>query len=146
MTEFADEARSRAARLLRMANTRNPQLREQILHYAESTPDPPLMMGTLGIRTKGCPKCRSTMWQQRDGDGPYWVCASCGTTEEVRVECPECRVPMKPPAKGSPDRWRCPRCKRVAATNDTPDVIDNRERQRTSAIALLDQAIAARAH
>ncbi|MEU9979899.1 hypothetical protein [Streptomyces sp. NPDC050856] len=78
MTGFADEARSRAARLIRMARTDDPRLRDRLIQYAATTPDPPLM-GPDGIQTTGCPSCASTMWRQRD----LWVCASCGRIEDA---------------------------------------------------------------
>lgn len=84
MSEFVDEARSRAARLVRMANTDDPRLRARLAEYATATAEPPVM-GAHGIRTTGCPRCRHTMWQQQDTDGPLWVCASCGCVEE----CPD---------------------------------------------------------
>jgi hypothetical protein len=146
MTEFAEEARSRAARLLRMAGTTNDQERAQIIEYANTTPEPPVM-GSFGIRTTGCPDCRRTMWQQRDVHGPVWVCAFCGRVQPVTVSCPHCAVAMQPGPQGWFDRWRCPACLRVAATGDGADDIENRERQRREAIALLDAAIdAAMAH
>ncbi|GAA2957395.1 hypothetical protein [Streptomyces enissocaesilis] len=78
MTHFADEARSRTARLLRMAATHDERTRARIVEYAASTPDPPLM-GPHGIHTTGCSHCRQTMWMQRD----LWVCSSCGRMEDV---------------------------------------------------------------
>ncbi|MBT2508787.1 hypothetical protein J7I98_23450 [Streptomyces sp. ISL-98] len=78
MTDFADEARTRTARLLRMAATDDDQERERIVEYAAATPDPPLMT-PLGIQTTGCPRCRRTMWMQRD----LWVCSACGHMEDV---------------------------------------------------------------
>ncbi|MEV6393669.1 hypothetical protein AB0M39_02625 [Streptomyces sp. NPDC051907] len=77
MTEFADEARTRTAHLLRMARTDDERVRARIVRYAASTPDPPLM-GPHGIHTTGCPLCRHTMWLQRD----LWVCSSCGHMED----------------------------------------------------------------
>ncbi|MEU9606135.1 hypothetical protein [Streptomyces sp. NPDC048057] len=77
MTDFADEARSRVARLLRMADTMDARLRARIVDYVASTPDPPLM-GPQGIRTRGCPKCRATMWLQPG----LWICAVCGRMED----------------------------------------------------------------
>ncbi|MDT0422447.1 hypothetical protein [Streptomyces evansiae] len=74
-SDFADEARSRAARLLRMAAPEDD--RDGLIAYATDTPDPPLM-GPDGIRTKGCPRCRRTMWLQREA----WVCAGCGEVRE----------------------------------------------------------------
>ncbi|TVL88978.1 hypothetical protein LRS74_18595 [Streptomyces sp. LX-29] len=81
MTEFVDEARSRTARLLRMAATEDGRTRARIIEYADTTPEPPLM-GRDGIRTTGCPRCRRTMWWQRDAGGPLWVCASCGHVQD----------------------------------------------------------------
>ncbi|MBT2395350.1 hypothetical protein [Streptomyces sp. ISL-100] len=78
MTNFADEARTRTARLLRMAASDDDQERERIVAYAAATPDPPLMT-RLGIQTTGCPRCRRTMWMQRD----LWVCSACGHMEDV---------------------------------------------------------------
>lgn len=77
MTDFLNEARSRTARLLRMAGTEDTRLRSVIIEYATSTPDPPLM-GPQGIRTTGCPRCRRTMWLQRS----LWICSSCGHMED----------------------------------------------------------------
>jgi hypothetical protein len=76
MTAFADEARSRTAWLLRMAAP--DQDAAGIIEYATSTPEPPVM-GPHGIRTRGCPRCRRTMWMQRE----MWVCAFCGHMEEL---------------------------------------------------------------
>ncbi|GGZ22315.1 hypothetical protein GCM10010387_14340 [Streptomyces inusitatus] len=78
MTDFADEARSRAAHLLRMARTDDAVQRARIIAYAASTPDPPLM-GPQGIHTTGCPVCAGTMWLQRE----IRVCASCGHIEDT---------------------------------------------------------------
>lgn len=77
MTDFVAEARSRTAHLLRMAGTDDTRLRAVIIEYAATTPDPPLM-GPQGIRTAGCPRCRRTMWLQRD----LWICSSCGHMED----------------------------------------------------------------
>ncbi|WP_424212504.1 hypothetical protein ACN20G_10660 [Streptomyces sp. BI20] len=71
--DFADEARSREARLLRMAGGEDGAVRARIVAYAAATPDPPLM-GPHGIETAGCPVCRQTMWRQPS----LWVCAACG--------------------------------------------------------------------
>lgn len=144
MTEFADEARSRTAHLLRMARTDDERVRERLVEYAATTPDPPVL-GPGGITTTGCPKCRHTMWQQRDAGSPIWVCGACGHVEDVTMDCPECRVPMKPPMAGWVDRWSCPSCPRVAATGESTVEIEDREQGRTDAIALLDTVIAARA-
>lgn len=143
MTEFVEEVRSRVVRLLRMANTTDDRLRKQIVAYADATPEPPIM-GSLGIGTTGCPQCRRTMWQQRDNEGPVWVCAFCGHVEGVTVNCPQCNVAMKPPAAGWVDRWSCPRCPRVAATGESAAEIESRERGRLRALGLLDEALAAR--
>ncbi|MEU1626392.1 hypothetical protein ABZ746_13910 [Streptomyces sp. NPDC020096] len=140
MTDFADEARSRAAHLLRMANTVDARMRAQIIEYADSTPDPPVM-GPAGIATAGCPRCLRTMWRQRDG----WVCASCGhVEEELPVKCPNCRTVMKSPPASAPDRWWCSRCGRVATVGDSTTEIENRERGRLEAVRLLDRAMAER--
>ncbi|WP_175541609.1 hypothetical protein [Streptomyces aidingensis] len=81
MPQFADEARPRLHVLLRMASD-DPEERRLIRQYAESTPDPPLMSAD-GIATRGCPRCRGTMWRHRDGQGLFWVCSSsvCGWME-----------------------------------------------------------------
>ncbi|MER7758489.1 hypothetical protein [Streptomyces sp. NPDC097619] len=76
---FAEEARSRVARLLRMAATADDRTRARIVEYAASTPDPP-PYGPHGIRTTGCPRCLRTMWQQRD----LLVCSACGHMEDSR--------------------------------------------------------------
>lgn len=144
MTEFADEARDRAAHLLRMARTDDPRVRARLVHYATTTPDPPAL-GPGGITTTGCPRCRNTMWQQRDAGSPIWVCGACGHVEDVTMTCPHCTVSMKPPVAGWPDRWSCPSCPRVAATGESAAEIEDRERGRVEAIGLLDAALAARA-
>lgn len=77
MTDFADEARDRAARLLRMAASDDPRARDQIRAYVAATPDPPAM-GPQGIHTRGCPRCCRTMWLQRQ----LWICAGCGHMED----------------------------------------------------------------
>lgn len=77
-TEFADEARSRVARLLRMAASADDRTRARIVAYAASTPDPP-PYGPDGIETRGCGCCRRTAWRQRD----LWVCATCGHMEDA---------------------------------------------------------------
>lgn len=82
MTHFADEARSRTAQLLRMARCADDRTRQQIIEYAESTPAP--VVGPHGISTRGCPRCRRTMWQQQDRMGLMWVCGSCGHVLEER--------------------------------------------------------------
>ncbi|GAA2108329.1 hypothetical protein [Streptomyces synnematoformans] len=139
MTDFADEARSRAARLLRMANTDDPREREALVAYAASTPDPPLM-DAAGLATRGCTQCRRTMWQQRD----VWVCSGCGGVEDDIMRCPACQVPMAPPAEGWFGRWSCPSCPRVAVRGDSATQIEWREQDRLHAIDLLDAAIAKR--
>ncbi|MFI1012754.1 hypothetical protein [Streptomyces sp. NPDC020965] len=78
MTDFADEARSRTAHLLRMAGTDDARVRARIIDYAARTPDPPLM-GPQGIHTSGCPRCHGTMWLQRD----LWVCSACGHMKDA---------------------------------------------------------------
>ncbi|MCS0638346.1 hypothetical protein NX801_22355 [Streptomyces sp. LP05-1] len=78
MTDYADEARSRAARLLRMAATTDERTRARLIDYAAATPDPP-HMGPDGIQTTGCPRCAHTMWRQRG----LWVCASCGEVRDT---------------------------------------------------------------
>ncbi|MBH5333707.1 hypothetical protein IHE55_02360 [Streptomyces pactum] len=80
-TDFADEARSRVVGLLRMARADDTLTRIRIRDYADSTPDPPVM-GRDGIQTRGCGRCRRTMWRQRDAAGLIWVCAACGQVEE----------------------------------------------------------------
>ncbi|GGU67502.1 hypothetical protein GCM10010211_36020 [Streptomyces albospinus] len=143
MTEFVEEVRSRTVRLLRMANTTDDRLRKQIVAYADATPEPPIM-GPLGIGTTGCPRCRRTMWQQRDSEGPVWVCAFCGHVEGVTMLCPHCNVAMKSPSPGWVDRWSCPECPRVAATGDSAEEIEAREAARLKAVEMLDHAIALR--
>ncbi|MET9293764.1 hypothetical protein [Streptomyces sp. NPDC003077] len=77
-SEFADEARTRLAHLLRMSGPHRALERDRIAAYVRATPDPPLL-GPHGIRTSGCPRCRHTMWEQRDIDGePISVCSRCG--------------------------------------------------------------------
>lgn len=78
MSAFADEARTRAARLLQMAG--DDEERARILDYTAATPEPP-PQGSHGIATRGCPLCRRTMWRQEDRNGPVWVCAGCGHVE-----------------------------------------------------------------
>ncbi|MEU2854096.1 hypothetical protein ACFZB6_00440 [Streptomyces syringium] len=144
MNDFVDEARSRVAHLLRMANTTDDRVRARIIEYADSTPEPPVM-SRAGIVTTGCPQCHRTAWRQQDAEGPVWVCASCGHVEGVIVECPHCRIAMRPPPFGAPDRWQCPDCPRVAATGESAQDIEDRERQRLEALALLERAIGWRA-
>ncbi|WP_189936741.1 hypothetical protein [Streptomyces sulfonofaciens] len=76
MTAFADEARSRIAWLLRMADP--DQDTSSIITYATTTADPPAM-GRHGIRTRGCPGCKHTMWMQSD----LWICSTCGGVEDA---------------------------------------------------------------
>ncbi|MFI1253837.1 hypothetical protein ACH4U6_08550 [Streptomyces netropsis] len=140
MNDFVDEARSRVAHLLRMANTTDDRVRARIIEYADTTPEPPVM-SRAGIVTTGCPQCHRTAWRQQDAEGPVWVCASCGHVEGVIVECPHCRIAMRPPPLGAPDRWQCPDCPRVAATGESAQDIEDREGQRLEALALLDHAI-----
>ncbi|MCD9141982.1 hypothetical protein [Streptomyces albireticuli] len=142
MNDFVDEARSRVAHLLRMANTTDDRIRARIIEYADTTPEPPVM-SRAGIVTTGCPRCHRTAWRQHDAEGPVWVCASCGHVEGVIVKCPHCEIPMIAPPLGAPDRWHCPRCPRVAATGESALNIEARERQRVAALAALDEAIAA---
>jgi len=133
---FADEARSRRAHLLRMANTRDERLRDHLAAYADDTPEPPAI-GHHGIETTGCPQCRATMWRQRND----FVCAGCGHVKGAVMECPNCHVEMKPPPRGWVDRHQCPKCLRTAASTDTPEEIEARWEQRLEAIALLDVAL-----
>ncbi len=123
-----------------MANTTDDRLRKQIVAYADATPEPPIM-GSLGIGTTGCPLCRRTMWQQRDSEGPVWVCAFCGHVETVTVHCPHCEVAMRPPARGWTDRWSCPECPRVATAGESAQEIESRERGRRRSLGLLDHAL-----
>ncbi|MFE4867685.1 hypothetical protein [Streptomyces sp. NPDC056682] len=138
---FADEARSRRAHLLRMAQTRDERFRDYLSAYADDTPDPPAI-GHHGIETTGCPQCTGTMWRQRND----FVCAGCGHVKGAVMECPHCHVEMKPPPPGWVDRHHCPQCPRVAASTDTADDIEARERQRLEAIALLDAALEEQRH
>ncbi|UBI39081.1 MULTISPECIES: hypothetical protein [Streptomyces] len=129
MNEFVDEARSRVAHLLRMANTTDDEVRARLIAYADATPEPPIM-DRAGIVTTGCARCRGTAWRRQDRDGPVWVCGSCGYVEGVTVECPHCAVDMEPPLPGAPDLWCCPECPRTAATGEGPREIEERERER----------------
>ncbi|GAB2791869.1 hypothetical protein [Streptomyces daliensis] len=149
MTDFADEARSREARLLRMAagHTDDPveeaRLRAQILDYAQHTPEPPNM--TLhGLSTRGCPKCDRTMWHQRSGNDHYWVCASCGHVEDLVMTCPTCGVLMKPPITSLVDRWSCPSCGVTAASGESAQEILRRDDEVERAKRMLDEVIAER--
>ena len=92
MTDFAEEARSRTAWLLRMAAPE--QDAGSIIEYATTTPEPPVM-GPHGIRTRGCPRCRRTMWMQRE----IWVCAFCGHVEELACSLPPVPDSPSPAAK-----------------------------------------------
>lgn len=138
--EFAEEARSRRAQLLRMARPRDEWSRDRLLAYADGTPDPPAM-GRHGIETTGCPRCRGTMWRQRDD----FVCSSCGHVKGLVMECPHCRVAMKA-SSGSPDWHKCPQCSRIAWSTDTSEEIEARHQQRLEAMALLDAVIEERRH
>jgi len=81
MGTFAEEARSRLVTMLRMAGDSAPD-RDRVISYVDATPEPP-PLGPDGIRTCGCPRCRATMWGQRDRDGrPISVCARCGHVKE----------------------------------------------------------------
>lgn len=139
--EFAEEARSRRAQLLRMARPRDEWSRDRLLAYADGTPDPPAM-GRHGIETTGCPRCRATMWRQRND----FVCSSCGCVKGAVMECPHCRVEMTVPRKGRVERHQCPRCPRFAWPTDTPEEIEARHQQRLEAIQLLDAVIEERRH
>ncbi|MEU5052517.1 hypothetical protein [Streptomyces sp. NPDC021096] len=116
-----------------MANTNDDRLRAQLIEYADTTPEPPVISPRAGIVTSGCSRCQRTAWRQHDCEGPLWVCGTCGHVEPVTVECPHCAVPMTPPALGTPDLWECPTCPRVAATGDRPQDIEDRERKRLGA-------------
>lgn len=141
MTHFHDEAASRLARLLRMARTDDPVTRERIVRHAEATPEPP-PMGPHGLATRGCPRCRRTMWAQRDRDDHVWVCGGCGHVEGTTVDCPHCGTRMK--NHPDCDRAYCGTCPRWAATGDTAADIEAHEQQRLEAIRLLDLAMADR--
>ena len=80
VSDFVHEARSRKHALLRMASD-DPAERQLVREYAETTPDPPPLVARHGIATRGCPRCRQTMWQQWD-TGPLWVCSGCGHLED----------------------------------------------------------------
>lgn len=81
VSDFVHEARSRKHTLLRMAGD-DPVERRLVREYAELTPDPPPLVARLGIATRGCPRCRQTMWRQWD-TGPLWVCSACGHLEDA---------------------------------------------------------------
>lgn len=115
-----------------MANTTDEQVRARLIEYADATPEPPIM-DRAGIVTTGCPRCRGTAWRRQDTEGPVWVCGSCGHVEGVTVECPRCAVAMEPPPPGAPDLWSCPCCPRTAATGESPQDIEERERRRLRA-------------
>lgn len=141
MSEFLDGARSRVARLLHMARTDSETVRARIAAYAENTPEPP-PLGQHGLATKGCPRCRGTMWAQHDAGTTLWVCASCGQVDGGTATCPKCLTPMKAGAFG---RDFCKRCSRVAVPGDTVAQIEAREAERLEAVRLLDAVIADRA-
>lgn len=149
MTDFADEARTRKARMLRMAEAaafdseERRVLRARVLAYTDRTPEPPVM-SSFGVSTKGCSRCQRTMWHQAGPDGHYWVCASCGAFEDMVMRCPQCAVLMRPPKDGGPDRWSCPGCKRTAGSGWSDQEIESTERQVQEAISLLDDVIAQR--
>ncbi|MER5889643.1 hypothetical protein ABT160_37950 [Streptomyces sp. NPDC001941] len=123
-----------------MAATSDPHVRDRIAAYAETTPEPP-PLGSHGIETTGCPRCRGTMWRQRD----LFVCSACGDMKGADpMTCPRCLTAMKPPAPGRHphlQRYACPFCPRKAAPGDTREQIEERERQRARAVRLLDAAI-----
>ncbi len=132
------------AHLLRMAGTADDRVRERIIEYADSTPDPP-PLGRSGLATAGCPKCRRTMWQQQDGNGPLWVCASCGhVVEEMPMRCPSCQVRMARERHDARESQWCPRCKRMALPGESATEIEERERRRVTAMRWLDEALAYR--
>lgn len=141
MSEFLDGARSRVAALLRMARTDSEYVRARIAAYAESTPEPP-PLGRHGLATKGCSRCRGTMWAQHDQGTTLWVCAACGQVDAGTAMCPHCRTPMKAGVFG---RDFCKTCQRVARPGDDVAVIEAREADRVEALRLLDAVIADRA-
>ncbi|MCY0944280.1 hypothetical protein [Streptomyces antarcticus] len=136
-TDFADEARSRVAQLLRMAASADDRTRARIVAYAASTPDPP-PYGPDGIRTTGCPRCHRTMWMQRT----VWVCSSCGHVEDDRVNCHRCDSPMYE-SDANPGKWWC-RCGAYRATGESTADVRAREDETARVMALLDEAIAER--
>ncbi|MFE7135439.1 hypothetical protein ACFVIM_31725 [Streptomyces sp. NPDC057638] len=69
---------SRAADLVRMADTPNELEKARLARYAAQTTDPP-PMGPQGIATDGCRECRGTLW--REPDGCRWTCSGCGHVE-----------------------------------------------------------------
>lgn len=99
-----------------MANTTDDRLRAQIIEYADTTPEPPVISPRAGIVTSGCSRCRRTAWRQHDCEGPLWVCGTCGHVEPITMRCPQCHVDMTPPRISAPDRWECPSCDEVAST------------------------------
>ncbi|MFJ3173136.1 hypothetical protein ACIPJK_20510 [Streptomyces roseus] len=133
-TEFADEARSRVARLLRMAADADDRTRHRIIAYAASTPDPP-PYGPDGIHTTGCPRCLQTMWMQRD----VWVCSSCGHVRDDRVTCHRCGTPMYQ-LDGYPNRWWC-RCGAMRHDGESLADIKVREAESARVMAMLDAVI-----
>ncbi|MEV0416485.1 hypothetical protein AB0I68_38580 [Streptomyces sp. NPDC050448] len=136
-TEFADEARSRVARLLRMAADADDRVRDRIVAYAASTPDPP-PYGPDGIRTTGCPRCLQTMWMQRD----VWVCSSCGHVRDDRVTCHRCGTPMYE-LDGYPEKWWC-RCGAWCLDSESLADIKAREAETDRVMAMLDAVIEGR--
>lgn len=40
-----------------------------------------LVRDTAGIKTKGCPDCKGTMYRTEDKTGGAWVCSKCGKVE-----------------------------------------------------------------
>lgn len=58
------------------------------------------------------------------------------------MQCPECRVEMAEPGPGRGNYW-CS-CGRVAAAGETAEDIEDRERGRQHALALLDLVITSR--
>lgn len=146
MTDFADEARTRKARMLRMAAAvadgaeEERALRARVLAYADHTPEPPAM-ASYGVSTKGCQQCHRTMWHQKDSEGHHWVCASCGRVEPLVMACPRCGVEMDPPPPGRFDRWSCRPCKIVAASGESEQEIVQRDDEVQQAIRMLDAVI-----
>ncbi|MCY0919589.1 MULTISPECIES: hypothetical protein [unclassified Streptomyces] len=135
-TEFADEARSRVARLLRMAADADDRTRARIVAYAATTPDPP-PYGPDGIRTAGCPRCLRTMWRQRD----VWVCSSCGRVEDDTMDCHRCGNAMYESAASGVRQWWC-RCGARRLPDESTGDVRAREAETARVMALLDAAIA----
>ncbi|GAA2604655.1 hypothetical protein [Streptomyces axinellae] len=150
MTDFADEARTRRAHMLRMAEAQAEEpdemrvLRARVLDYLDNTPEPPVM-ASYGVSTKGCPKCHRTMWHQKDHEGHHWVCASCGHFEELVMTCPRCGEEMKPPFLEQIDRWTCRTCKLVAASGESEQEMLQRDDEVRQAVRTLDAVIEDRA-